>query len=431
MQIIDYPNIEEKVIYERLENGLQVYLIPKKDYHETSVVLTSKFGGLYHRYKFEYDGEDYEVLPGAAHFLEHRIFDYKGKDILREFSKLGASINAYTTLDRTCYFFNTSQNLKKSLNLLLDFVQDFEVSEESVENEKSIIIQEALMDFGEPGELLYRGIRECLFKNHPYKDEIVGDIDSIKKTTYKHLKACHTKFYHPSNMFLVVVGKMDPNKVLDMIKENQASKNFSSLFSLEKMNHFEPLNVNKEYDEISTERSNNLAYVAYKMEPLSNYTGFERCKIEKIYEIILSMLFGKTSKFNQRMLKEKVYNNDSSYTFSNFDQMFYIGISNYNIFDIDKYIESIKEVIDHSEDYLLGEEIFKNNKKVLLNTFISEFNNLLDLALEVASLLADDNDFFNTIDVIKSITYQDIIDYTKKITNDNACVYVVRGNSND
>ena len=104
---------------------------------------------------------------------------------------------------------------------------------------------------------------------------------------------------------------------------------------------------------------------------------------------------------------------------------------NYNIFDIDKYIESIKEVIDHSEDYLLGEEIFKNNKKVLLNTFISEFNNLLDLALEVASLLADDNDFFNTIDVIKSITYQDIIDYTKKITNDNACVYVVRGNSND
>ena len=81
MQIINYPNIDEKIIYERLENGLQVYLIPKKDYHETSAVLTSKFGGLYHRYKFEYNDEKYEVLPGSAHLLEHHIFGYKGKDV--------------------------------------------------------------------------------------------------------------------------------------------------------------------------------------------------------------------------------------------------------------------------------------------------------------------------------------------------------------
>ena len=431
MQIINYPNIDEKIIYERLENGLQVYLIPKKDYHETSAVLTSKFGGLYHRYKFEYNDENYEVLPGSAHFLEHRIFDYKGKDVLREFSKIGASINAYTSLDRTCYFFNTSKNFKKSLNLLLDFVQEFEVSEESVENEKNIITQEALMDYGEPGDLLYRGLRECLFKNHPYKDEIVGDIDSINKTTYKHLKACHSKFYHPSNMFLVIVGKMDPIKVLDIIKENQSKKTFDAFENINKQGYKEPLKVNKEYDEITTNRSNNLAYVAYKLEPLTNCTGFERSKIEKIYEIILSMLFGKTSIFNQKMLNEKVYNNDCSYSFSNFDQMFYIGISNYNIFDVDRYIKSVKEVISHCEDYLLGEEIFKNNKKVLLNQFISEFNNLLDLALEVASLLADDNDFFDTIDVIKSITYQDIINYAKKISNDNSCVYVVKGNKND
>lgn len=431
MQIINYPNLDEKVYYERLDNGLEVYLIPKNEYHEVNAVFTTKFGGLYHGYDIEVNGKTEGVIPGAAHFLEHRIFDYKGKDVLSEFLRLGASINAYTTLDRTCYFFNTSRNVNKSLNLLLDFVQDFNVSEKSVENEKKIIIQEAMMDYGEPGDLLYRGVRECLFKNHPYRDEVIGDVDSINRTTYAHLKACHSKFYHPSNMFLVVIGKLDPSKTLELIKENQKNKHFESMFSIEKKDYKEPLKVNKDYIELSSNRSDNLVYVAYKLEPLDNYSGFERSKIEKIYEIILSMLYGKTSIFNQKMLKEKVYNNDCSYSYSNFHQMFYLGVSNYNVFDIEKYIDSVKEVAKNCEKYLLGEEYFKNYKKVLLNNFINEFNNLLDLALEISSLLADNNDFFDTIDIIKSITYQDVIDYAKKLKTDNICVCVVKGENYD
>ena len=105
------------VIYEKLDNGLEVYLIPKKDYSETCAVFTTKFGGLNNGYKVSYENEEMQVIPGSAHFLEHRIFDYKGKDILQEFSRLGAQINAYTSLDRTCYFFSTTKNFKKSLNL--------------------------------------------------------------------------------------------------------------------------------------------------------------------------------------------------------------------------------------------------------------------------------------------------------------------------
>ena len=94
MQITNYPNIDEKVIYEKLDNGLEVYLIPKKDYSETCAVFTTRFGGLNTGYEIEYNNEVHKVLPGSAHFLEHRIFDYKGRDILQEFSCLGASINA-------------------------------------------------------------------------------------------------------------------------------------------------------------------------------------------------------------------------------------------------------------------------------------------------------------------------------------------------
>ena len=431
MIITNYPHIDEKMIYEKLDNGLEVYLIPKKDYSETCAVFTTKFGGLNNGYKVSFDNEEMEVIPGSAHFLEHRIFDYKGKDILQEFSRLGASINAYTSLDRTCYFFSTTKNFKKSLNLLLDFVQEFDVSEESVESEKKIIEQEALMDKGEPMDLLHTGIRNNLLHNHPYKEEIVGDIPSIYKINLKHLKACHKTFYHPSNMMLVIVGKMDPQKVLNYIKENQNNKTFKEAPYIEKIDYKEPLNVVKDYDEVSTNRSNNLVYLAYKYPSLDNYKGKERSKVEKIYDIILSMLFDKTSLVNQRLIKEKIINIDSTYTFSNFNQLFYIGVYNYQVRNIDEYISSIKEVMNNIEDYILDEEYFKTYKKVLLNSYINEFNNLLDLALEITTLLVDDNDFFNSIEVIKSITYNDIIEYSKKLKTDNKTVFVVRGNIND
>ena len=199
MKIINYPKLDEKVIYEKLDNGLDVYLVPKKDFTQTCAVFTTKFGGLYHGYEIDVDGEIENVLPGAAHFLEHRIFDYQNKDVLSLFSKLGASVNAYTALDRTSYYFSTNRNLNKCLNLLLDFVQEFNVSEESIENEKKIIIQEALMYVDEPSYILDKKLRESLYANHPFRHEIVGDIDSIKKTTFKHLKACHNLFCQDPN----------------------------------------------------------------------------------------------------------------------------------------------------------------------------------------------------------------------------------------
>ena len=101
------------------------------------------------------------------------------------------------------------------------------------------------------------------------------------------------------------------------------------------------------------------------------------------------------------------------------------------LFDIDEYIKSIKYVFDNVNEFLLDEEYLKTYKKVLLSSYINEFNNLLDLALEITTLLVDDNDFFNSIEVIKSITYNDIIEYSKKLKSDNYCIYVVKGDKND
>ena len=431
MKIINYPNLDEKLIYEKLDNGLDVYLVPKKEYHQTCAVFTTKFGGLNHGYEIEVDGKIEKVLPGAAHFLEHRIFDYKGKDVLNLFTKYGANVNAYTSLDRTSYYFSTNRNFIKSLHLLLDFVQEFNVSEESVDNEKNIIIQESLMYVDEPGFIIDQKLRDSLYYNHPYKGEIIGDIPSIKKTTFAHLKACHSTFYHPSNMILVIVGKMDVNQVLNEIKLNQNNKHFNPYNEIKHLDFQEKIEVKNKYIEETIDKSYNLVSVGFKLKPLDDYKGFERSKIEKCYEILLSMLYGETSLHNKKMIENKVYNDAGSYEYVNFNQMFNICISNYNVFDIDEYINDVKNVASNPEKYLLGEEFFEIQKKGLMSSFISEFNNLMNLALEISTLLADNNNFFDQLEIIKSIRYEDVVKCIDEFKKAKISVVVLRGNKND
>lgn len=425
MKIINYPKLDEKVIYEKLDNGLEIYLIPKKDYEVTTAVFTTKFGSVNHGY--EVDDEIDKVLPGAAHFLEHRLFDYRGKDMLQELTKYGASVNAYTALNRTSYYFTTSKNLKKNLNLLLDFVQEFDVSLDSIEREKKIIIQELLMNYDEPSNILYREIKKSLYQNHPYKGDIIGDIESINKTTFSHLKACHNKFYHPSNMFLVIAGKMDYNLVLNYIKENQSKKSFTPIEGIKRFDFKEPKEVVREYYEVENKRTYNLVSVVVKMEPLDEYIGSERSKIEKILEIQLEMLFGSASEFNKRMIEEKVYNSHGGYAYSNFDQMSYIEIKNTNVYDIHKFINEVKKILLNPREYINDEEFFEDLKRGMLSSFISEFNSISNLALEVSTLIADNNNFFDQMEDIKSITYQDVVNYLDLITKGKIAVCVVKG----
>ena len=87
-----------------------------------------------------------DFKSGIAHFLEHKLFESEEGDILSKFSELGANVNAFTSYQETAYYFNTSdEDTETPLNLLMDFVQDLSITEESVEKEKGIITQELMM----------------------------------------------------------------------------------------------------------------------------------------------------------------------------------------------------------------------------------------------------------------------------------------------
>ena len=52
------------------------------------------------------------------------------------------------------------------------------------------------------------------------------DKTTIKEINSSILNLCYSTFYHPSNMYLVVVGDIDVDTTLNLIKANQSTKDF-------------------------------------------------------------------------------------------------------------------------------------------------------------------------------------------------------------
>ena len=124
MQEIVLNGIDEKVLYEVLDNGLSVYMLVNEKVNNFYMTLSVKYGSIDTEFKCKGDKEFTKVHNGVAHFLEHVNFNEgEGKTAHDYFNKLGSSINAFTTFDFTLYEVFASSEFTKNLNHLLKNLQ--------------------------------------------------------------------------------------------------------------------------------------------------------------------------------------------------------------------------------------------------------------------------------------------------------------------
>ena len=220
MQIIkkDYKSVGESLYSGELENGLKIYVVPKKDFYSSYAVFGTHYGGAMRR--FEINGEIVDTPAGVAHFLEHKMFDMPdGSNALTTLSENGADPNAFTSTDLTCYHFSCTENFEDNLRLLLRFVSTPYYTPETVQKEQGIIGQEIQMGDDSPGRQVYYDLLSILYEHHPIRDAVVGTVESISEITDQTLYNCHSVFYAPSNMVLCVEGDVDPERVFAIAAE--------------------------------------------------------------------------------------------------------------------------------------------------------------------------------------------------------------------
>ena len=132
--------LKEELYYEKLENGLDVYFMPKRGFTKKYAVLATNYGSNDLEFIPIGETEPIRVNEGIAHFLEHKMFEQPDEsDAFEKFSKWGANANAFTNFTTTAYLFTTTENFYDCLDQLFYYVQTPHFTDENVEIEKGII----------------------------------------------------------------------------------------------------------------------------------------------------------------------------------------------------------------------------------------------------------------------------------------------------
>ena len=424
MERIENSNIKEECYMEKLANGLQVIIIPKKDIQKKYIMWTTKFGSIDNTFIDNTTGEKVTIPDGVAHFLEHKMFEQKdGTDSLYTLMALGIDANAYTTNDHTAYLFECTDNFYEGLDELMDYVQNPYFTDENVEKEKGIIGQEIGMYDDDPGWQLYVNAMDCLYENNPIKIDIAGTVKSISKITPEILYKCYNTFYHPSNMVFVVVGDFEPENILKEIKsrlkDNKNRQEITRIYPEEKKE------INKKYLEKEMEVSLPLFMIGFKDQLKEKYQ--DAVKRHIAIETILNLLLGKSSELYNTLYKEGylLAEPDMEYEFGHeYSHVLIAGQSK----DPKTVYEKILQKLEQMRVNEIKIQDFERIKKKIYGDYAIEYNNVADIGRMFSS------DYVKGINSFDYMTKFDEIDtnYLKEILNElfvenNMVMSVVKG----
>lgn len=401
MKKIVYKDVEEVVYYEKLWNGLEVFMYPSETAKNFYLTMNVKFGSVDTEFR-KGNAKKYTTVPnGTAHFLEHQMFqEDDGHTAFEKFAKLGSSVNAFTTYDYTSYEVVASNHFKENLEYLLDYVQNPVFQASSVSKEKGIIKEEIKMYDNTPNAVLNFGLEYNLNKLDRHKFTISGTVEDIKEVSAETLEKCYDTFYIPSNMFMVLTGKFSPLEALGIIKENQSTKEFPTKTKITKRVPKEPIEVDVSYEEREMDVSVPKLKIGYKIDR-ARFKGFGDTLLKVYLDALLQAKFGPTSDLLEKLLDENLILWDL-YTAREVR-------SDYVLITFEVETEYKEEVIDLIRQELksikLTPEEMEWVKRNNISSFILHFNDIIAVAEDLEDDILSNGKITDTImDIYKDLT---------------------------
>ena len=412
--------LKEEVYYEKLQNGLDVYFMPKRGFMKKYAILATNYGS--NDLEFVPIGEDKKIRvnEGIAHFLEHKMFEQPdGGDAFDKFSKLGVNANAFTNFTMTAYLFSATENFYESLEHLIDYVQTPYFTDENVEKEKGIIAQEIKMYNDDPDWNVYFNCLKAMYVNYPARIDIAGTVDSIYKITKEELYKCYNTFYNPGNMALFVVGDLDVEKVIDVTKKSNNYKVDKLSKSIERFYPEEPEGVKEKEVIEKFPISMPMFNIGFKDSNVG-LKGKELLRKEIVTDILVGMLFKKGSKLYEDLYMQGLINENFGAGFSSqVDYAFSIIAGDSK--EPKKVKEIILDYIEKSKKEGLSKEEFERPKKKKMS-FIKCFDSINFIGNSFISYVFKDINLLDYLDIIKDITFEEVEERLKEHFKEEYCV---------
>lgn len=409
MKIIESSKIKERAYVEKLENGMMVIIIPKKNASKKYAIWGTHFGSIDNRFIMPKTGEEVFIPDGVAHFLEHKMFEQEdGTNSLDTLMALGIDANAYTTNDHTAYLFECSNNFYEGLDELMNYVQHPYFTDENVEKEKGIIGQEIRMYDDDPGWRLYMNAMDCMYKENPIKIDIAGTVESISKITPDVLYKCYNTFYNPSNMVMVICGDFVPEELLEEIKKRIVPKETQG--DIKRIYPAKENGIHMAYKEAEMEVSTPIFAIGYKDDEDLKENRQQIITKHIAIEILLNMIIGKSSSLYKELYEkgELLAEPELDYEFS--DEYAHILISGQSK-NPQKIQDKIKEIVEKYKNEGLDTEHFERIKKKIYGDYVVEYNSVGDIARMFLSDKIKQINSFDYIEEYSSVTKE----YTEEV----------------
>src|SRR5215475_3090851 len=196
-------------------NGLKVLLYPDSSQPKITVDVTYLVGSRHEGY-----GE-----TGMAHLLEHMNFieTTNGRKVKDELVAHGANWNGTTSDDRTNYYetFTAGEdNLKWALSLETDRMVNVRFTKQILDTEMTVVRNEFERGENNPASILSERVASTAYLWHNYGKSVIGSKDDIEKVPVNRLEAFYKKFYQPDDAVLVITGRIDETKTLQMVADS-------------------------------------------------------------------------------------------------------------------------------------------------------------------------------------------------------------------
>ncbi|MGU3490349.1 EF-P 5-aminopentanol modification-associated protein YfmH [Staphylococcus saprophyticus] len=413
-----YEQIDERVFEAELNNGLKLFIIPKKGFQKTFVTYTTKFGSLDNKFK-PHGSDTFVTVPdGVAHFLEHKLFenDDESEDLFTAFAEDNAQVNAFTSFDRTSYLFSATDHVERNIKRLLTMVESPYFTKETVDKEKGIIAEEIKMYQEQPGYKLMFNTLKAMYDTHPIRVDIAGSVESIYEITKDDLYLCYETFYHPSNMVLFVVGDVDVANIYDVVAthENQRDKEAQPQIVRDPLIEKATVNESKVTETMKLQSSRLM--LGFKNNPLVDEPDASFVKRDLEMTLFYEMLFGEETDFYQSLLNEDLIDETFGYQFV-LEPTYSFSV----ITSATQYPDKLKALllteIENNQGQLNDEEAFSLLKKQFIGEFISGLNAPEYIANQYTKLYFEGVSLFDLLEIVESITLESVNETSKMCLN--------------
>ena len=164
---------------------------------------------------------------GASHFIEHMLFkgtaSRTAQDLARQTDAIGGQMNAFTTKECTCFYARVlDEHLPQALDILWDMVYHSSFTQEAVETERGVILEEIDMYEDTPDDLCAEKLAAQVFQGSALARPILGAKETLAEMTGDSLRAYHHSHYQGHNTVVSLAGSFSPD-LLDELRRRFAA----------------------------------------------------------------------------------------------------------------------------------------------------------------------------------------------------------------